>query len=403
MIKPAIVAVGYNRPYCMERLLSSIGKAKYELADITMIISIDDSNNSDAVEQVAKDFEWKYGDKIIRRFHERQGLKKHIIACGDLSEEYECVIILEDDLFVAPDFYNYVCDAQSYYKSDTRIVGVALYSYGLNQFNQNRFIPVRNQYDNYLGQFSVTWGQSWRAEQWIKFKEWFLKNDDALSTRNDKMPLEILRWKRSWGKYFISYMVEHDLYYVVPYTALSTNFSEQGEHYEKIGYETAYQVSLMSEQMEYRFAPFDKAIKYDSFYERIYDGDVLPGISAKDICFDLYGVRVYPLGKQYLLTCKKYDFPRIKTFGLRMRPHEQNVFNNIKGDGINLYRIHGDERLYHGKRRKSASEIVPARARYEAEGLPYRVLLPLSIRLFCEAASGKLKRILKNFKCRFKK
>ena len=106
MIKPVIVAVGYNRPHCMKRLLESIGNAEYEIDDVTLIISIDESNKSDLVQKVAEDFDWKHGEKIIRRFPERQGLKKHIIQCGDLSEKYGAVIILEDDLYVSPGFYS---------------------------------------------------------------------------------------------------------------------------------------------------------------------------------------------------------------------------------------------------------------------------------------------------------
>ena len=43
MIKPAIVAIGYNRPKLMKRLLDSVGKAYYEEDDISLIISIDES------------------------------------------------------------------------------------------------------------------------------------------------------------------------------------------------------------------------------------------------------------------------------------------------------------------------------------------------------------------------
>ena len=80
---PAIVAVGYNRPDGMKRLLESIGRAKYNVSNVPLIISIDESNRSDEVEQVAKNFQWNYGPKEIRRFPERQGLRKHIVQCGD--------------------------------------------------------------------------------------------------------------------------------------------------------------------------------------------------------------------------------------------------------------------------------------------------------------------------------
>ena len=134
MIKPAIVAVGYNRPDGMKRLLDSIGKATYNCDDVPLIISIDESNRSNEVESMATAFEWTHGIKEIRRFPERQGLRKHIVQCGDLSEKYGAVIILEDDLVVAEDFYTYVCAAHEKYGDEEEICGVALYSYGCNVF-----------------------------------------------------------------------------------------------------------------------------------------------------------------------------------------------------------------------------------------------------------------------------
>jgi len=393
MIKPVIVAVGYNRPHCMKRLLESIGKAEYKTDDITLVVSIDESNKSNEVEAVARRFVWSHGEKIIRRFPERQGLKYHIIQCGDLSEQYGAAIILEDDLYVSPGFYSYVCQAQEYYADNEKIAGVALYSNALNTFSQDRFIPTRNKYDTYLGQYSITWGQSWSSKQWKNFKKWFCENDGKLPAMNDKMPLEILKWTRSWGKYFISYMVEKDLYYVVPYTALSSNFSEQGEHNLDKGYENAYQVSLLQSSMEYRFPSFEEAVKYDSFFERQYDKEILPGVPGSDVCFDLYGMRVSPVGKNYLLSCKKYDFPIIKTFGLRMRPQEQNVIDGVEGDGIYLYKVNGDEKLYCGKRRKGSSELVAAKAKYEVQGLTRKVLFPHTIRLYQEAINRKIRKI----------
>ena len=107
-MNPAIVVVGYSRPDTLKRLLQSVGNATYHDSDIDLIISLDKADNEEDVVKVANDFEWRFGKKTIRRFPERQGLRKHIIQCGDLTEKYGAVIILEDDLLVAPDYYEYV-------------------------------------------------------------------------------------------------------------------------------------------------------------------------------------------------------------------------------------------------------------------------------------------------------
>lgn len=395
MIKPAIVAVGYNRPESMKRLLDSIGNAHYDYNDITLIISIDECDKSNEVETIARKMIWKYGCKEIRRFPVRQGLRKHIIQCGDLSEKYGAVIILEDDLYVSPDFYSYVCQAQSFYDNNDRIAGISLYSNSVNVFSHDRFVPVNNGYDNYFGQYIITWGESWTFKQWSKYKTWYLEHEDNLPKINYEMPQEISTWTRSWGKYFISYMVEKDLFYVMPYTALTTNFSEQGEHKKGSSYETAYQVPIMMGHKKYTFAEFENGIKYDSFFERIMDDELAPGVSSKDVCFDLYGTRIKALNKKYLLTCKKYPFHVVKTFGLRMRPIDLNVQNNIEGDGITLYEMPYDSFLADPNKRKNATELVLARTIYEVQGLRRRQLTPYIRNEYASAIKRKFANIFK--------
>ena len=396
MIKPVIVAVGYNRPDCMKRLLESIGNAYYPDDDVTLVVSIDECNKSNDVQAVADAFEWKHGKKIVRRYPERQGLKKHIIACGDLSEEYGAVIILEDDLYVSPMFYKYVQNAHEQYKDNPKIAGVSLYTNHVSLFNNYKFTPEKGKYDNYFGQYIITWGESWTAEQWKKYKNWYLSTNDTLPRVNDRMPAEISTWDRSWGKFFISFMVEHDLYYIMPYTALSTNFSEQGEHRPNEGYDTRYQVPLQTEEMEYRFAPFEEGIKYDAFFERMLGEDVkIEGIPATDICFDLQGTRISTLGKKYLLTCKKHDLPLVKTFGLRMRPIEANVLLNIPGDGINLYKIDKELELIDRKTKKNYIYAYDAeRICYESFELTRRQLKPYNKKIRNDLIKRKLKKLL---------
>ena len=270
-IKPAIVAVGYNRPDSMRRLLQSIVNAHYPFDDIDLIVSIDESNRSDDVQKVAEEFEWKHGNKIIKRYPERQGLRKHIIQCGDLSDKYGAVIILEDDLMVSPSFYLYTYSAVNHYKDNKKIAGVSLYSHCWNGYAGLEFTPEQNEYDAYYGQYSISWGQCWTKEQWHLFKEWYLVHEDKLPAQNKAMPSTILRWsQQSWGKYFISYMIEKDLYYIVPYVGMTTNFSEMGTHNSASS--ATFQVPLQQGKKEdYKFPDDDQAIKYDLFFERIFE------------------------------------------------------------------------------------------------------------------------------------
>ena len=125
MIQPAIVIVTYNRELSLKRLLESIKNAKYTEKNITLIISIDYSNKQSVIKNIAEEFEWPYGNKIIRTYKENQGLKKHVLSCGDLTDEYEGVIILEDDLYVAEDYYSYAKAALNFYENNEKIAGIA--------------------------------------------------------------------------------------------------------------------------------------------------------------------------------------------------------------------------------------------------------------------------------------
>ena len=102
--KIAIVAVGYNRKKSLERLLSSLEVAYYQHEDIPLVISIDASGDEE-VYALAREYNWTHGEKYVNIQQERLGLKNHIYQCGDLTKYFKAIILLEDDLYVSPYFY----------------------------------------------------------------------------------------------------------------------------------------------------------------------------------------------------------------------------------------------------------------------------------------------------------
>ena len=123
--KITIVVVGYNRADAMDRVLHSLSRAQYDYTDIRLVVSIDHSGNEEVV-RAAEAFEWKYGEKEVIYRPERLGLRKHIISCGDMTEKYDTVMILEDDIYVSPDFYNYAMQTLEKYGDHPQIAGIAL-------------------------------------------------------------------------------------------------------------------------------------------------------------------------------------------------------------------------------------------------------------------------------------
>lgn len=382
-MKPAIVVVGYNRPDTLKRLLHSVGIATYHDSDIDLIISLDKAVNEKDVVKVANDFDWRYGKKAIRRFSERQGLRKHIIQCGDLTEKYGAVIILEDDLLVAPDYYEYVKAALDYYENEECITGIALYSHEWNGYARKNFVPMADQYDTYLGQYSITWGQCWNYKWWNHFKTWYLAHEGKLA-ENPKIPMNINHWSdRSWGKYFVNYIVEKDKYYVIPRISRSTNCSDIGEHVRIA--DNVHQVRLMTGLVElYHFAPVKMAQKYDIYFENINIKDVFDEEIKKGLVVDLAGYGRLEEGNRYVLSTLELPYKKIKSYGLQLRPYEMNVIQNIPGNCIHLYDTFEKN---HSKR-----TINPDIMRYEIRGFSVRDLIPYVKYLFNESIRNKIKR-----------
>ena len=389
MIKPVIVAVGYNRPDSMKRLLTSIVNAYYPFDGIDLIISIDESSKSDEVQKVAESFIWNQGEKIIKRYPERQGLRRHIIQCGDLSEKYGAVIILEDDLVVSRSFYLYTYEAVNYYAGNPKVAGVSLYSHAWNGYANTQFLPVKNEFDVYFGQYGISWGQCWTYNQWNNFKNWYFVHADKLPEKNYAMPSAILRWSaQSWGKYFTSFIVVNDLYYIMPYTAMSTNFSEAGQHNSIT--DTTHQVSLQQgKKVNYKFPEWENGIKYDIFFERIFERDIA-GIPANDICVNLNGMKLDTLGRKYILTTGKQNHTEnIASFGIVMRPIDANIDYNISGNDIFLYNVDGNDEF-------SEYDLSKTRALYETYHFSWKFLLKVGYLKLRSAVKTKLKRMLKN-------
>lgn len=386
MIKPAIVAVGYNRPDGMKRLLDSIGKAIYNCDDIPLIVSIDESNRSDEVEAVAMEFEWSHGTKAIRRFAERQGLRKHIVQCGDYSEEYGAVIILEDDLVVAEDFYLYVCAAHERYGEEAEVCGVALYSYGCNVFTHYAFTPMFTLNDVFLGGMVVTWGQSWNARQWKNFKQWYFEYEDKLPVMNPNIPRDISSWTRSWGRYFASFMADQHLYYVYPYRSRTTCFSDFGEHNNVTVPVTFVQVPLMRGcPREYCLGELSELVRYDCFYERVLlPEETVCGIPGDQICMDLSNMKTIAGGKRYVVTNTRLSYKEVGSFALTLRPASLNVTENIPGNQLHMYDMSGHVdliRKWTGNR--PHYEAGYFRIRYEYHDASWRAMKFYAFKEFC--------------------
>lgn len=331
----ALVVIGYNRIPGMLRLLESIEHAEYENDQVTLIVSLDNCGDS-GPEEAAKSFRWSHGEKIVRTFPERQGLRKHILSCGDYLKEYDAIAVLEDDLVVSPAFYDYMKQSVEFYKDHKEIAGISLYSHKLNVNRNLPFVPQPDAYDNFFMQFAQSWGQVWMKEQWFAFKDWYEKHvDEPVEAEN--VPEFVSSWpKTSWLKYHIKYCISENKYFVYPYHSLTTCYSDAGEHCKEAN--TIYQVPMIRKTgMKYRFCEDIKnGVCYDAFFERQGLGEVL-NLQEAELCVDFYGTKGNRENRRFWITREKLPYKIIASYDFCMRPQECNVLEHISGDCIHLY------------------------------------------------------------------
>jgi len=331
---PAIVIVAYNREKPFIRLLKSLGKAIYYDFDVPLIISID-KGGSERIINISENYVWEHGTKKIIRHTQHLGLKDHLISCGDLSKEYGHVIILEDDLMVSQFFYDYAVKSINWFDTAS-IMGISLYSPRHNIYTNYPFIPIEDGFDNFYIQMPQTWGQIWGKETWSSFKKWF-ENEEYLRKLDKSYPIFIDKWSdKSYAKYIWQYMVEEDLYFVIPRTSFTTQFGEFGTNFNQAV--THFQRPLSIGTQEFKFSTFEKSnSKYDSHYE------LFPEIISKfndefeerSFIMDINGSKIInPNEDRYIVTTKPMKRP-LREYALQMKPPELNIINKIEGEGIN--------------------------------------------------------------------
>lgn len=332
----AVVVVAYSRPKETRRLIDSIVRARFDEDTVDLILSIDKSNCQQEVYDACADAVWGHGEyKIIMR-ENRMGLRPHILSCGELTEHYDGVIVLEDDLSVTPDFYRYAKAALNYYDNDERVAQISLYAYGVNEFTSRPFYPAKTQYDVYAMQVTQSWGQCWSRKMWNAFKESQYYSCPTITPR-EQIPDNVNKWKEnSWKKNFTNYIADSGKYVIYPYYSYSTNHSIAGEHRKESV--SSYHVVLQEgEKDSFLFCPLDDCVKYDLFFERKELNVDVPACRGKKICIDLYGKKRYFEDADMLFSTQRLQYKVVEKYALAVKPHENNLLRPEAGSGIFLY------------------------------------------------------------------
>jgi len=335
---PVIVVVAFNRPRSLKRLLFSLSNLR-NISGVRLIISIDNQEPDNLIiRDIAHDFKWQYGEKEVIYHKERLGLRRHILQCGDLSLTYGSVIILEDDLFVSPYFYDYAVKALQYYDNDEAIGGISLYNQPREEMSQRPFTPINDDSDVYFIQFPSSLGQAWTQTQWAAFKSWYGTNPNIT---NLNIPDKIYTWpETSWKKYFCSFLVKTNKFIVFPRISLTTNFNDPGTNLKlKVNHDGQAQLRIFGS--DYRFKEFRNSYSiYDVYLEITPDciRKLAPEFKEYEFEMDLYGLKnLNKVRTSYLITSRP-----VKQFAIgykrALKPHEMNVIFDLRGDDIRLCR-----------------------------------------------------------------
>lgn len=326
----AICVIAYNRISSLKRVLYSLEQAYYN-ENTPLIISVDKSDTT-IVEDFAEQYDWKFGNKRVIKHSQNLGLRKHVLKCGYLLEEFDALIVLEDDVSVAPSFYSYAKQCVEKFSNNDNIAGISLYNFPLNYQNQLPFIPLRTDSDVYLMQCAQSWGQVWMKKQWFDFITWYYQNSDEFLDLS-YLPKTIRNWpKSSWLKFHTRYCIENNKYFVYPYTALSTNNADVGTHYADKT--TQFQSQLLYGLKDtFNLSP---SIYYDGYFENELIYKML-NINKEELCVDFYGEKGNCLKKRYWLTRQKFNYKIIKKYALSYKPYEWNIINENEGNELFLY------------------------------------------------------------------
>lgn len=333
-----IVAVGYNRPKPLKRLLNCINAADYcGDSNIRLVISLDRADNCDEMKKMADEFEWKHGEKEVILHPKRLGLREHFLFCGDLTQKYGNIVFLEDDVYVLPGFYRFAKACADKYEGDERIMGVSLYSLKYSETAHRPFTPLNDGNDVYFAQL-MSWAPVYFPKQWQAFREWYNAEPKPMEDVTC-LPDNVRQWKMtSFKKYHIKYTITHDKYFVYPQSSFTTNFAEAGQHYAKD--DDNLQVPLtFGNNREYRLADLDKSCSiYDAFMEMKPEcfKRLQPELKKYDFAVDLYGnKRRENISTPFCITANHVK-KSIKSWGCKTVPHETNIILNVPGNLFHL-------------------------------------------------------------------
>lgn len=252
----------YNRPEHLTRTLAALA-ANPRAAESELYLFSDGPKRPADVERVAAVRRILHAISGFKRieFKEKeknQGLAASVIAgVGAVLKERDAVIVLEDDIEVAPSFLDYMNDALEFYRDDPRIFSISGYTLPIT-------LPERYPHDIFLLPRASSWGwgtwrDRWEKVDWAVGDRALLKDpavcaafDKGGSDLSDMLERQFAGKIDSWAIRFNWAHFRNGGYSVVPVVSQTRNNGCDGTG-RHVGRTRRYEVRLDSDTRPVRF------------------------------------------------------------------------------------------------------------------------------------------------------
>jgi len=326
----AVVILIYKRQESLKRLLDSLSKSIFSTS-CDLVFSCEKGVHPE-VELMAKKFDWTHGNKELIYAEEKLGVDDHTLKYFQIATCYEFSVLLEDDGFLHPDFFQYSLAVHDFYKSDIEIASYSLYRYHKNYILHTPFHVLEDDSDVFFMQKPSTHGAVFTGLQAQRFLDSLLQNHSAIN-----IPRYIVEWgANNWEFKFSKYLLSENKYVIYPKRSFSSKFGELGVHIKKKYDYHSFHSILSTELGEFRFRKFQNSVlKYDAWYELPCNTFKLSRhILIEEIEIDLNGTKPLNYAKKYTLSSKEVrkGAEVVSHYEDSLVPIEMNVLLNHTGE-----------------------------------------------------------------------
>ncbi|CAK5267615.1 unnamed protein product [Mycena citricolor] len=242
-----------DRPGSLQRLLTSLSKARYFGDSVVLRTNMEQSPDTETL-QVLSEFQWKHGPVFAHRRIIHAGLMPAVVESWYPSSNDSFGVLLEDDIEVSALFYAWIKMTVLRYRYSEQshltkqLFGVSLYQQknielhpeSRKSFNARSYF-ARNRIAEpttpYLSQIPCSWGAVYFPEHWREFHGYLAERFSQAKMDINQPVVPGVRsntWTRSWKKYFIEMVYLRGYVMLYPnfasFMSLSTNHLEVGSH-----------------------------------------------------------------------------------------------------------------------------------------------------------------------------